>query len=482
MGRPSSPLAGRVECGVIMRCATASTLLYALAACGGGPSEPPPPVVMIVLDAFTATHVTHLGYGRPTTPNLDRLAQDGVSFGQAIAPAPYTLASIPSLLTGRLPDAHGLTQKTQKFNDAETTLAERFSEAGYQCFGATANANGGPAFGMDQGFDEFHEIYLGDGPEDAQRMEYQGKAMHIPRAGEALSLLEGFIARTEQGRTGFYYLHMLEPHAPYTPPQEYLDRFARDPEYDGQFLGAPNEVLIGSMHGRYTANERDTAYVTDLYDANIAYADAVVGQMIEVLKRAGLYERAIVVVTSDHGEAMWQHGQWGHNYLLFDEQVHVPLIVRLPGADAPRGVIEDAMVSLCDLAPSLADWSGLPEVEGVDGISLAPLLAGEPAPKRRLLLRTHHVWPHLALRTADEKLIVTVDVAEGEQTWGAQCFDLAADPNERVDLIDGRRETHEAALKRLYELVHDIVERESTSNQQIGGEYELMLKQLGYAE
>lgn len=459
-----------------------TSLLPALVACGGESAESPPTVVVIVLDALSAAHVTHLGYERSTTPHLDRLAQDAVSFSQAFAPAPYTLASIPSLLTGRLPDAHGLTQKAQKLRDSELTLAEHLSAAGYQCFGATANPNGGPAFGMDQGFDEFHELYLGAGPEDAVRMDHQGTSMHIPRAVEVLRLFEDFIARSEQGRPGFYYLHVLEPHMPYAPPEEYLERFARDPEYDGPFLDGPVEVLVGSRDGRFIADERDVAYVTDLYDANIAYADAVVGQMIELLKREGLYDEALIVVTSDHGEAMWQHGQWGHNYMLYEEQVHVPLIVHLPGEDAPRGRIEDAMVSLLDLVPSLVDWAGLAQVEGVDGISLAPLLEGEPAPSRRLLLRSHHAWPHLALRTSDEKLIVTVEVVEGQQTWGVQYYDLGADPGEHVDLVDIGRARYEGVIDRLSRMINAIVERESRPNVQIGGEYELMLKQLGYVE
>ena len=488
---PSPPSATRVRrdasCSTLrLTLVTLVTLvtlsLVTLVACGGGSAKPPPSVVLIVLDALNAAHVTHLGYERPTTPHLDLLAQDAVSFSRALAPAPYTLASIPSLLTGRLPDAHGLTQKTQKLRDSELTLAERLSAAGYPCFGATANANGGPAFGIHQGFDEFHELYMGEGPADAVRVDHPGKSMHIPCAGEALSMLEDFIARTEQGRPAFYYLHVLEPHLPYTPPKQYLERFARDPAYDGPFLGGPDDVLVGSTQGRYIADERDAAYVTDLYDANIAYVDAVVGQMIEVLKRVDLYDDAILVVTSDHGEALWEHGQWGHNYQLYEEQVHVPLIVRLPGEDAPRGRIEDAMVSLLDLVPSLADWVGLPRVEGVDGISLAPLLEGRPAPSRRLLLRSHHAWPHLALRSAHEKLIVTVDVVEGQETWGIECYDLSADPGERINLVDSRRTHNEDSINLLRRMVHSIVERESRTNEQIGGEYELMLKQLGYDE
>ena len=159
---------------VLPRAAALATAL-GVAACGGAGEEAGPlaprVVLVVVQDTLGAKHVSHLGYPRETTPHLDRLARDGVSFSRAMTAATYTLSSISSLLTGRLPDRHGLVLYSQRLSDEERTMAEMLREAGYRTAGFCCAINGSSRFGDAQGFEEFEELFLGPGPEGALRVE-----------------------------------------------------------------------------------------------------------------------------------------------------------------------------------------------------------------------------------------------------------------------------------------------------------------------
>jgi len=217
------------------------------AACNPGapPVEPlgRPPVVLVVFDALHATHLSHLGYPRETTPQLDRLAAEGTSFSEAFAPAPYTVAGIPSLLTGRRPDSHGVTSQAARLADEETTLAELLRAAGYRTLGAVGNLNGGARLGNAQGFDVFEELYFTDDPaliEDT----VEGQGVRLVTA----DLLVDFTARAlaePSDQPLFLYLHVLEPHAPYSMPDEFR-RLWLDPDYDGVFASGEIGPLVCS--------------------------------------------------------------------------------------------------------------------------------------------------------------------------------------------------------------------------------------------
>lgn len=470
---------------------TPGRFLLSLAAFGcAPPADDPAPVVLIVLDALHAGHVGHLGYERETTPVLDGLAREGLSFALAVAPAPYTLASLPSLHTGRLPDRHGLVQKDRRLPEVEVTLAERLVAAGYRTFGATASTNGSSIYGLDQGFEHFVEVYRGAGPPGVRSGVVDGEARHIPRADEFVPLLENFIARTPAGTPGFYYLHILEPHAPYQPPREFRERFVRDPDYEGPFADGATEVLVGSLHGRVEVGPKDVERTIDLYDANLAWVDSVLGRLLDVLRTAGIHDQAWIVVTSDHGEAFWQHGRWGHNDRLHEEMVHVPLVVKTPvgieiGRKGLGGPASDELVSLLDLVPSLIGWLGLEEASDLDGIPLpTSAVSTGGVPPRRLLLRSHQRVPHLALRTPTEKLIVTVDEGvDGTRTWGGELYDLSVDSAERHDLAGEMSAEQERLAQKLREWTLELVDRAPGGDViELSPEDAAFLRELGYAD
>ena len=457
-----------------------------------------PPVVVVLFDALHAAHLSHLGYPRETTPELDRLVAEGVSFARAFSPAPYTVAGVPSILTGRRPDSHGVTNQAARLASEETTLAEYLRAAGYRTMGAISNLNAGVRLGNDQGFEVFEELFFTDDPDRAEATS-EGRPIRLVTADLVVDFARRMLARLAADTSGappFLYLHVLEPHAPYVMPSEYRELWL-DPDYDGVFVEGDIDPFVRSLNEDLGLEQADIDAATALYDANLRWADHNFGLIRGLLEEAGLWDEALVVVTSDHGEAFWQHGRWGHNDHLFDEQLRVPLIVKLPGAaqddrpgDGPaRNVVRSELVSTIDLVPSVCEWLDLPVGElALDGLSLAPLVEdpGWTPPPRELILRSHHTIAHLALRTEGEKTIVeraeTVEDGGFGATVQVRHFDLTADPGERVDLSGQGRVELEGVVGRLEEYGRrSIVDRGERGVGMTRTELH-MLKNLGYIE
>lgn len=399
-----------------------------LAACGS-PKESSlgrPPILLVVLDALHAEHVSHLGYDRETTPHLDRLAALGVSFERAFAPAPYTLASIPSLLTGRLPDHHGLVRPNQSLRDGEVLLAETLAEAGYRNFAVVANPNGGAEHGIDRGFERFFDLAV-DALDDPSSMERIFAPNFPPLVAEWLGELAKSPAPT------FVYLHLLEPHSPYQPPP-HLRALYVDPAYTGPFAGGDTQTLIDSVHGKIEVTPEDVEAVRGLYDATLRLGDQALGDVLDLFDEAGLLDPALVVVTSDHGEALWQRGRWGHNDELYDEMLHVPLVIKLPLGAGPVGERRQSLVSPMDLFPSIAEWLDLKAPKKpFDGVSLAAGIRDRSLQDaaRTLRLRTNARLPSIGERTLRDKLIV--ELGQDVAPLGIEFYDFHRDPGERAN-------------------------------------------------
>jgi arylsulfatase A-like enzyme len=263
--------------------------------------------------------------------------------------------------------------------------------------------------GLDRGFSEFHETWK----EHGSRGDVFGGA------------LPPWFERNRDRRF-FAYVHFREPHCPYNPPPPFDTRFGPDGPIPASARGDCNWVTDVNQGRRpLTAEERD--HIVRLYDGNLSLADDVMGSLRQALEKDGLWERTVVVVTGDHGESMREHGWIGHNTQVYDESVHVPLVVRFPSGTGPSGVRVAAMADLLDVGPTIADVMGVLGRAGSDhafqGRSLLPVLfgaAGEPS----VLSRT--VWdrPVYAWRDARFKLIF--DTRTGEE----QLYDLTSDPGE----------------------------------------------------
>ena len=354
---------------------------------------PAAPVVLISIDTLRADHLPLYGYRAGATPAIDALGREGVVFEQVFSHCPLTLPAHASLLTGLLPPHHGVRDNIGfTLKQTHETLATRFKAAGFATGAAVSAYVLRGATGIAQGFDSF---------DDAIEVEGAGEALgSLQRDGRiAVDALTRFID-AQAGKRFFAFLHLYEPHAPYAPPERY----------------------------RQIANP---------YDGEIAYADELVGRLLEHLKARGLYDRSLIALTSDHGEGLKQHGEAEHGVFLYAEAVHVPLVLRLPGSPrAGARVVE--LAAQVDIAATLLDLAGVPAA-GLDGVSLRPALApGGRLPERSVYSETlypryHFGWSELYAATDARYRYIRAPRPE--------LFDRARDPGETRNLADDRRTT-----------------------------------------
>ena len=375
-----------------------------------------------MIDTLRADHLGVYGYDRPTSPNLDRFAEESTVFLDAQAQTSWTRTAVLSLFTGLLPQVHGVNQRDQALAPEVETLAELLSASGYETLGFYTNGNVDAAFGLDQGFD--HYQYL---RESRERQSFHLLADTLN--SWAFRWLDDRPPRDER-EPFLLYLHATDPHAPYTPPGEFYERFASGVD--------PALGLIDQVHdisaGRREAPPGTAEAWRDLYDGEIAFVDHHFGRFVERLRDLGLYDSSVIIVLSDHGEEFGEHGGWEHGKTLYGEQLRVPLLIKLPdGAGAGRRV--DARANQIDVLPTLLD---LLRIAGpvVDGRSLLPEILGlaspddEPPPSFAYLrLGERH-----ARSVIERGFKRIVDDTATRPALAHQLFDVASDPLETQDL------------------------------------------------
>jgi arylsulfatase A-like enzyme len=380
-----------------------------------------PSVIVVSLDTLRADRLGFLGNTRGLTPHLDALAAQGVAFERAIAPAPWTLASHASLFTSKLPFDHHARLDFQKIAPRQRMLAEALRQAGYRTAAFTADGYVAATFGFGQGFEIYDES--DDRSPDALT--------------RTLELALGWI-RGAAGTPFFAFVHTYEVHSPYTHP----DR--ADPAVRGRLGDRFTNVEIEDIRaGRLTLTPDERRWVAGLYDGDVAYADRLVGEFLETLRRDGILDDVILVVLSDHGDDLWDHSverSPGHGHSLYQELIHVPLFVRWPKHVA-SGARIGGYVSLLDVAPTLLALTGLPADPAHEGRSLAAAcLAGEEPPPRAVTAESTEYGPdRFAILEGSYKAIFTPwpeekNMGVALKVAPLEVFDLALDPGERDDL------------------------------------------------
>ena len=421
-------------------------------------SDLPPDVVLVVLDAAAAQRSSLYGYARETTPEIDALARDSIVWERAYAQAPQTVGSIASLLTGRHP--------RDVWDDgvlAGETVAERLQQAGYRTLGFTENPWLAPERGFDRGFDLY-------------RLPPTG----FTKAGSSVeTVAAAFEALDDSGDVPvFLYLHLLPPHAPYDAPPPHAGRFAK-PVPRGPLrgflaivLGFPprpdhREDFVQVMRGEAKLSAEQLELVSARYDENLLWADSLVGSLVSGLRDRSRFDRALFIVTADHGEAFGEHGHFGHSSSLYDEQIRVPLVLRLPDAARER-LVESAgrraeAVALADLRDTIYDVAG---VGGGD----RSLLAAKTEPREP---------PRSFLGSSEQAVVVGSLKLVARRGQPPMLFDLARDPGERRDLAAERP----GEVERL--LAEVLPWRDDASQPGLGDvdpETRARLERLGYLE
>ncbi len=378
---------GRVCVSCISWLLVTATIPAALSSQPSGP----PNVLLITIDTVRADRLGAYGYAEAATPVLDRLSREGVRFTDATTQAPLTAPAHAALLTGVYPARIGVRDNaTTPVPDSATTAAELFKSRGYRTGGFVgAFILTGP-YGFAQGFDLFDADFAGFS---------DGLKLQVQRRGDAVvdAALEWLaIAGTQPF---FGWVHLYDAHAPYDPPPPFAARFKSSP-----------------------------------YDGEIAYVDACIGRLVAALERSGRLDRTLVAVVGDHGESLGDHGEQEHGMFLYESVLHIPWIMRLPGA-AHAGTIVREQVRAIDVLPTLTALAGVP-MPHVDGESVAGVVAGKPrrdppsSYAETYYPKWHYGWSELRSVRGDRWKYIDAPKQEA--------YDLRTDPTERRNVASAR--------------------------------------------
>jgi arylsulfatase A-like enzyme/Tfp pilus assembly protein PilF len=354
------------------------------------------PIIVISIDTLRADHLPAYGYTKVRTPTIDALAQDGVVFERAYSHAPQTLPAHASILSGQLPFETGVRDNVGfTVKNGERLLPQMLRERGFTTGGVVSAYVLRKETGISQGFDFFDGEMPPSSPElSIGQVQRDG--------GESEAIAEHWLGSIGTSRA-FLFLHLYEPHKPYTPPA----RFAGYAPYDGE----------------------------------IAYSDEIVGRLVRYLKAHQLYDRSTIVLLSDHGEGLGDHGEQEHGLFVYDEAIHVPLIVKQEGnAGAGRRVAD--LVQHIDLVPTILNLVKAPAPGGLRGRSLKPVLDGTgrlPEPSiysEALYARYHFGWSELTALTDERYRYIKAPREE--------LYDLERDSHERTNIADERPQARQA--------------------------------------
>ena len=385
-------------------------------------AEPRPNLLLYVVDALRADRTSLYGYHRRTTPRLEELARSSILFDPAWANASWTRPATATLLTGTLPSVHGATNTLSALVNTSELLSETLQAAGYATYALVANPYLHGPWSFDRGWHEYR--YVDTAPTFADSSAALNREA-ILRLAE--------LATDE--RPFFLYLHSMDVHAPYRPPEGY--RGFVDPEYQGPMDGSTRsvkELLQALRRDGAEAHREDLARLGGLYDGGVLHNDARIGELLDAMEELGLLETTAVLVTSDHGEELFEHGGAMHGHTLYQEQIAIPMLLRPPGGVEPRRV---AGAQQLDVAVMLAALAGVTPSQAIgrrlyaeSGETRRPLFAEVEMADRR-------VWSFVE---GDMKLHYNRNPVhaewQGRETHGL--FDLRADPGETVNLYRTR--------------------------------------------
>ena len=389
------------------------------------------PVVLISIDTLRADHLPAYGYKGVETPAIDRLAKDSILYTNAYSAVPLTLPSHCSLLTGLVPPAHGVRDNVGYQLDTKKTptVADLLRQHGYAAGAAVSAYVLRGRTGLAAAFDDY---------DDGIEVLGTQALGQIQRPGEATAAVARGWIDAHQERPFFYLLHLFEPHAPYEPPEPFASRYRERP-----------------------------------YDGEIATADAIVGRFLDHLRETAVYDRAVVILVSDHGEGLGDHGEKEHGILLYREAIHVPLLLKLPGSRRAGERVEEP-ADLVDVVPTIAallDVAPTPGSPALSGRSLLDPVKNTAA--RRLYAETFYPRLHFGWSDLRSLLDARHQYIEGPDP---ELYDLVADRQEKTNVL--------AAERRAYaEMKADLGSREAAfaGPGAVSQEEQAKLAALGYA-
>nr|NIR86401.1 sulfatase [Candidatus Bathyarchaeota archaeon] len=393
-------------------------------------------VILITVDTLRADALSSYNNKAVPTPHMDALAQDGILFEKAYSAAPWTVPSVASLMTGLPPQVHMMTRAENKLPDNLPTLAEHMRSAGYHTGAIVSNPYLRPQIDIYRGFLEFANfpppsIGQSIAAKFLKRLFPQRFRFEGPRTRELTDLAIDWIEEHSENDF-FLWLHYFDPHTPYTPPRDFLPP-KLPPVAKSTTFYRSNDIFVG----RYVPSLEQRAWIRDLYDAEVRYVDKSVGRFLAALKRNNIYDDALIVLTSDHGEEFFEHGRHGHAYSLYNEVLSVPLLIKLPNWASHRRVAMP--VSNSRIMPTLLQLCQLDyDQNSVLGSSLVPLRNSDGGRQALPIFSTAvgDYEDRISLILDDIKYIRFLISKNREEL-----YDLTQDPTEQVNLAPFRSHT-----------------------------------------
>jgi arylsulfatase A-like enzyme len=448
-----------------------AALLLCAAALAAGPAALAAPagnynVVLVLMETLRPDHLGCYGYARQTSPNIDKLAAEGAVFENAFSQSSQSLISAASLFTGLYPPSDGVIRPDQRLDRSVPTLAGDLKKRGYRTAAFTSGFFLNHGFGLDSGFDVYEDT-----------RDFGTLADVVP---DALAWL-----RANGDQRFFLVVHGYDAHAPYRAPKEFLGKFSG--AYAGALRGVPLDYALADriwrdgIYSDFTLKSRvgnfgkaDLDYMLSQYDGAVLYADSSFGRLMEALDAPALKGDTVVIFVSSAGEALMEHGTIISSFHggLYDEGIHVPLIVRVPGL-APRRVKDTAQ--LVDILPTVLDLAGAGPPAPAQGISLKPALEGRPLPERAVYAQTLSLKtgePCVGIRQYPWKLFSE----DGEYSL----FNLAADPAELENAAGREPERLKTMKAGLAAMLKAMPRRRAKAGWRPLGAVAARMKALGY--
>jgi arylsulfatase A-like enzyme len=332
-------------------------------------------------------------------------------FDRALAPENWTKPSVASILSGVYPTTHKTQDDRSKLPSSVVIAPEHFQKLGFETAGFVANGYVSRKFGFKRGWDTWTNYV---------RESKRNRAEYV--VDDAIAWLE---SRPKE-KPFFLYVHTIDPHVPYIPPRKYWTLYDNGP-YNGPVQPVQTAKLLEKVKsGKLTLSDRDTSRLEALYDGEITYHDDQIVRLHDALKRMGLLDDTLIIVTSDHGEEFFEHGKVGHGHSLYEELLHVPLLVRLPEAQEGKGVHSNAEVSLVDILPTACEILGVECPEGIEGNTLVPLLKGKELDRFPSVSFSNFLGVQRAVRMGPFKAIYKAHMPS--------VYNLATDPKETQNI------------------------------------------------
>jgi arylsulfatase A-like enzyme len=379
-----------------------------------------PNIIVYLIDALRTDHLGVYGYEKPVSPHIDTFARRATVFEDAVAQTSWTRSAVASIFTGLDPLRTGVIGRDDALSSSAETLAERLKDCGYTTAALVFNGNAGEKYSLDQGFDFFIRSHRGNYYSDVLNTE-------LFRLLDSGKLKEPF----------FLYIHTIDPHAPYLPPDEWRLKFAADVQDPG--LGEMDRLKqLKKMRKKKVARGEPldrgiTADVIALYDAEIGHNDATFGQVLDKLESMELLDRSAMIFLADHGEEFWDHGGWPHGETLYTEVLSIPLIIKHPLQET--GTRTGTLVQQADLFPTVLDYAKCLEEEDTVGRSLRSIVEsrGEPVPLPVFSVLDLDSRSGVSITTEAWKLILPLSKHLGRQPM---LFDRTTDPRETTNVFE----------------------------------------------